>query len=456
MRHPFLRRFAPVALIALCSLLVSAVPAGATTYSIKAKRVHRGTIVFELKKLHAVKISSARLVAGHRRARRLSVTRIRRAARQGQLRVRLPRTWRHRTRARTRLAVVARAPSVDTSITSGPSGVVSSGTATFGFSASSSRSQFECRLDTGAWSACDSPQTYAGLGAGDHAFAVRATDRFGGTDPSPATRAWTVALPDVPIPPPPPAGTLMADGFDSANGANNLITNEYAAWHASDSTAVHSPVWRSDGGSLFSVSAPDAAGQTGRLAYTGALDSGFADKYSQAYTHSNKMRFWTKQSGLENIRIDADIKPTAWDPAVPSTWGGFKFYLRRQADATASAFYTVEPAINDGHIYIQKKCLGDTGGGNYSTEGTYYLLAQKSGYSVPLGGWLKIAAGVKTNSDGSVTISLYRNGSLLLQATDRGIRADGTGCPVLGPGRVGFRSDFLRYYLDNWIVSALP
>jgi hypothetical protein len=452
MQHRPLRTAALLALVGVCALLFSSAPAAARTYSIRAKRVHRGTVVFELKKLRAARIRSARLVAGHHRTRRLSVARIRRAARRGQLRVRLPRGWRQRARARARLAVVARAPSIDTSITSGPSGAISSGTATFGFSASAPHASFACQVDSAAWSACDSPKSYAGLAAGEHTFAVRATDRYGRTDPSPASRAWTVALP---APPLAPGVALMADGFDAANGANGLITNEYAAWHASDATAVQSPVWRSDGGSLFSVSATDAGGQAGRMAYTGALDSSFADRYSQSHTHSNKMRFWTKQSGFENVHIDADLKPTAWDPDVPSTWGGFKFYLRRQADATTSAFYTVEPNVYDGHLYIQKKCLGDTGGGNYSAEGTYYVLAQKSGYSAPLGSWVKIGAGVQTNGDGSVTISLYRGDSLLLQATDRGIRADGTGCPVLGPGRVGFRSDFLQYYLDNWRVSAL-
>ena len=214
-------------------------------------------------------------------------------------------------------------------------------------------------------------------------------------------------------------------------------------------------MWRSDGGSLFSVSATDASGQTSRVAATGVVDSDFADRYSLTHTHSNKMRFWTKQTGFGNVRVDADLKPLAWGAGVPTTWGGFKFYLRRQADTTASAFYTAEPDIYDGHVYIQKKCLGDTGGGNFSNDGTYYLLEQKSGYSVPLGGWQKIGAGVRTNSDGSVTISLYRNGMLVLQATDTGVRADGTGCAVLGPGRVGFRSDFFQYQLDNWTVSAL-
>ena len=248
---------------------------------------------------------------------------------------------------------------------------------------------------------------------------------------------------------------LMAAHFQRANRANGLITNEYADWHGWDRTAVRSPVWRSDGGSLFSVAGTDASGHVSRLGYTGTIDSDFADKYSQTHTHSNKMRFWTRRGGFENVHIGADLKPVAWDPDAPADWSGFKFYLRRQLDATASAFYTVEPDIKDGHVYIQKKCVGDTGGGNYSADGTYYILAQKGGHDVALGSWQRVGASARTNGDGSVTLSLYRNGNLALQATDHGVRADGTGCAPLGPGHLGFRSDYLQYYLDNWNVTAL-
>ena len=245
----------------------------------------------------------------------------------------------------------------------------------------------------------------------------------------------------------------MAEHFESANHPNNLITNEYASWHGSDATAARSMVWHSDGGSLFSAHASDA---TSRVGYTGKLDSNSADRYSLTNTHSNKMRFWTRRGGFGDARIDVDIKPIAWGASAPSSWGGFKFYLRRERDATQSSFYTIEPYIRDGHIYIQKKCLGDTGGGNYSADGTYYILAGKSGYGVPLGSWHRVGASAKTNSDGSVTISLYRDGTLALQATDRGKRPDGTGCPPLGAGHLGFRSDYLQYYLDRWRVTTLP
>jgi hypothetical protein len=277
----------------------------------------------------------------------------------------------------------------------------------------------------------------------------------GNVDGTPAARGWTIDLPDPTPTDPAPTGALLFDGFGAANGPNGVITNEYAGWHSTDSTAVHSPVWRSDGGSLFSVSATDANGGTSQVASTGRLDNGFADKYSQTYTHSNKMRFWTKATGFGNVRLSADIKPTAWGADAPSSWAGFKFYLRREVGTTESSFYTAEPFIKDGHVYIQKKCLGDTGGGNYSSGGTYYVLASKSAVSMPLGGWQHISATARNNLDGSVTVGLYRGDTLLIQAVDHGVRSDGTGCAPLHAGHVGFRSDYLQYLLDDFRVTSL-
>jgi thermitase len=82
----------------------------------------------------------------------------------------------------------------ETTIDSGPSETENSGTgtATFTFSASESGSTFECRLDSGVWVACTSPQQYTGLPNGSHTFEVRATDSASNVDPSPASHTWTI------------------------------------------------------------------------------------------------------------------------------------------------------------------------------------------------------------------------------------------------------------------------
>ncbi len=79
----------------------------------------------------------------------------------------------------------------DTTITSGPEGTVPSTDATFEFTASE-QAFFECQLDAGGFIPCGSPQNYSSLALGAHTFEVRATDFTGNTDPTPATRTWTV------------------------------------------------------------------------------------------------------------------------------------------------------------------------------------------------------------------------------------------------------------------------
>jgi hypothetical protein len=80
----------------------------------------------------------------------------------------------------------------ETTIDSGPSGTVKPKDATFMFHSSEAGSTFECKLDSGPYSACSSPKRYTGLANGSHTFLVRATDAAGNTDATPASRTWTV------------------------------------------------------------------------------------------------------------------------------------------------------------------------------------------------------------------------------------------------------------------------
>ena len=73
---------------------------------------------------------------------------------------------------------------------SGPTGTVSSTTASFEFSSNESGT-FVCSLD-GTAVGCGSPKTYTGLAQGGHTFTVRARDVAGNEDSSPAVRTWTV------------------------------------------------------------------------------------------------------------------------------------------------------------------------------------------------------------------------------------------------------------------------
>ena len=60
------------------------------------------------------------------------------------------------------------------------------------FSSDEPGSRFECRLDRGKFKPCGSPRQLKRLRKGKHRFAVRAIDRAGNVDPTPAKARWRV------------------------------------------------------------------------------------------------------------------------------------------------------------------------------------------------------------------------------------------------------------------------
>ena len=87
----------------------------------------------------------------------------------------------------------------NTTITSGPSGTLKSTSASFGFTSTESNSTFQCSLDGAAFTSCASPKSYTNLKNGPHTFKVRAIDRAGNTDATPAVRSWTVDTTPLPL-----------------------------------------------------------------------------------------------------------------------------------------------------------------------------------------------------------------------------------------------------------------
>jgi hypothetical protein len=79
-----------------------------------------------------------------------------------------------------------------TTILSSAIGTTQSRTATFTFITSEAPATYQCQLDGGSYTTCNTPQTYNNLTVGSHTFNVRAIDQYGNTDASPATETWTV------------------------------------------------------------------------------------------------------------------------------------------------------------------------------------------------------------------------------------------------------------------------
>ena len=80
----------------------------------------------------------------------------------------------------------------DTIIISKPPDPADSPSATFRFKSTEAGSSFECKLDDAEWSSCTSPKKYFELSVGSHTFNVRAKDKAGNIDPTPASWTWTI------------------------------------------------------------------------------------------------------------------------------------------------------------------------------------------------------------------------------------------------------------------------
>ncbi len=146
-----------------------------------------------------------------------------------------------RLNARGALDTIDPIAAPQTRIDSAPSGIVADPAPTFEFSSTDPGSTFECRL-VGAdpsWRACSSGDApYTGLGSGDYTFEVRATDSYGNTDATPASRSFTVDVtgPDVSIDAG-PSGTTTARnvGFRFSSSASDLHSYQcrlapYTGW----------------------------------------------------------------------------------------------------------------------------------------------------------------------------------------------------------------------------------
>jgi hypothetical protein len=141
----------------------------------------------------------------------------------------------------------------DTSVLTGPSGPTNDASPIFTYSSTEAGSSFECKLDgpgatTGSFASClAAGKSYAGLADGSYTFSVRATDAAGNTDPTPATRSFTVdtVAPDT---------TITAHPVDPSNSAAASFT--FSGSDPAPSSGGLSFECKLDGGSFGSCSSP--------------------------------------------------------------------------------------------------------------------------------------------------------------------------------------------------------
>ncbi|MGH8862538.1 MAG: hypothetical protein ACRDVG_15125, partial [Jatrophihabitantaceae bacterium] len=156
----------------------------------------------------------------------------------------------------------------DTAILSHPANPSKSSSAAFTFTAAKDAT-FRCSLDGATPTACTSPQTYSGLGAGSHTFTVAATDTVGNTDPTPAGYRWTIGKkPSIKL-------TSKPHSKSTSSSATFAFTvsdpgAELACTLDKDPVRCDSPetfTGLRNGKHTFTVTATDAANRRGKLSY---------------------------------------------------------------------------------------------------------------------------------------------------------------------------------------------
>ncbi len=292
----------------------------------------------------------------------------------------------------------------ETTIDVAPSDPSSDASPAFEFSSSEPGSTFECRIDGGAWGACTSPASYAGLGDGSHTFQVRATDVAGLTDPTPATHTWTIdtaapntTLDDVPADP----SNDDAPSFEfsaSEPGSTFECRLDGGAWAACSSPETVGLL--SDGSHTFDVRATDAAGN--------------ADATPASYT-------WT----VDTVAPDSSFSVVPADPTNDTTptfefsasEGGSSFQCRLDGGSwsACSSPATAGPLFDGSHTFDVRAT--DAAGNQETTPESYTWLVDAGSPSVTItqpGGFVNASDADPytvraTSPDGDVTgVELFR------------------------------------------------
>ncbi|HEY6728357.1 MAG TPA: hypothetical protein VI197_30310 [Polyangiaceae bacterium] len=110
----------------------------------------------------------------------------------------------------------------DTTIDTAPSDPTNGSTGDFSFSSDDPNATFECNLDGAGFTACTSPYSTGALADGEHTLQVRAVDRVGNADSTPATHTWTIdaTAPDTTI------DTSPSDPSNSPTGDFTFSSDE--------------------------------------------------------------------------------------------------------------------------------------------------------------------------------------------------------------------------------------
>ncbi len=196
----------------------------------------------------------------------------------------------------------------DTVLDSSPASLTASTSASFTFHATTTPATFMCSLDGSAATTCTSPADYTGLAAGNHTFSVAATTN-GGTDPTAATRTWTIdtTAPSIPggVTATATTSTSVQVAWNASTDATGVTGYDIFRNGIAVGSAAASSLTFADGGAsagttyLYTVKARDGAGNTSAASGSVSVTTpaGTPPVFSDGFESGN-FSAWTSSVGL--------------------------------------------------------------------------------------------------------------------------------------------------------------
>lgn len=222
---------------------------------------------------------------------------------------------------------------------------------------------------------------------------------------------------------------------ESLQGANRLVSNEYAMNHPEDASAVASRIWMVTSGSLF---------VRGGVGYSGAPTRGTVDAHSTKQTNSAELRAITRQIEPADVALNMRLRLLGLVPGngdIGSGWDGFHVFVRYRSVAE---FYLVSAAARDGFLTIRRKRPGgDSNGGHYVT-------LTSASFPWKLHRWYRMQVRTMDTPQG-VRLMVFVDGRQVLDVTDTGFDRE---APIRGDGRIGIRGDNTEFEVAD--LGAVP
>lgn len=236
--------------------------------------------------------------------------------------------------------------------------------------------------------------------------------------------------------------TLLSSAFD---GPDRLVTTAYAYYNHND-CAPRDPDWVVTSGSWFIHNGAGYSGQPSRISGSSPCQVNYQ------YNGSYQLRMNTVKNDFTNTDIQFDYMLVSHGGLGGSTnsWDGVHIWTRHPSQYT---LYAVSIGRWDGTFVVKKKlstqissCPSPANDGCYLDISAPVVRKDLTTANV----WRHVEIKTDTQTDGSVQITAYINGSQIMQATDHQ-----TGGPVIPEGAVGIRADNTEFYLKNFQVDAL-